>query len=245
MNNLLYQEDVLLLLRLIITYILAEFVFQPITWQSDKQLKGIRSSAYYKHILIVAGFTFISLNLWNLQGVLFSTIIALAHGLLDLWKIRNDNNVTLSTFIRKQILHLIILIISWIAVTNAWTKIAIAAPDLWNSYPVLLISLGYVFCIVPCSYIIRYATKEMITQDDNGNVKRGGRLIGIFERIIIFTFVLFHQYEAIGFLITGKSILRFGDTQKKETEYVLVGTMISYGLAIMAGVAVNLFRNKI
>jgi hypothetical protein len=52
--------------------------------------------------------------------------------------------------------------------------------------------------------------------------------------------VLLSQYEAIGFLITGKSILRFADGQKKETEYVLVGTMMSYAFAIIIAVLVKI-----
>ena len=49
------------------------------------------------------------------------------------------------------------------------------------------------------------------------------------------------QYEAIGFLITGKSIIRFSGTQEeKKSEYVLLGTMLSYGLAIVPGVVVRM-----
>ena len=68
-------------------------------------------------------------------------------------------------------------------------------------------------------------------------VENGGKLIGIFERIIILTLVLLNQYEAIGFLITGKSIIRFADKNSDlKSEYVLVGTMMSYALAILIGV---------
>jgi hypothetical protein len=58
--------------------------------------------------------------------------------------------------------------------------------------------------------------------------------------MVILTLVLLGQYEAIGFLITGKSIIRFADTNPKlRSEYVLVGTMMSYALAILMGVFVN------
>lgn len=70
-----------------------------------------------------------------------------------------------------------------------------------------------------------------IMQDKKNNQQedRNGYLIGIFERIIILTFVLIHQYEAIGFLITGKSIIRFSSKNEVlKSEYVLLGTMMSY-----------------
>ncbi|HWZ22996.1 MAG TPA: hypothetical protein VNW06_10105, partial [Cytophagaceae bacterium] len=64
--------------------------------------------------------------------------------------------------------------------------------------------------------------------------------IGIFERIIILTFVLLGQYEAIGFLITGKSIIRFANKEEHlRSEYVLVGTMMSYAMSIIVGVSIN------
>ncbi len=69
-----------------------------------------------------------------------------------------------------------------------------------------------------------------LSTDNKENIESAGFKIGLYERTIIFTLVLIGQYEAIGFLITGKSILRFGDKDKSHSEYVLVGTMLSYAL---------------
>jgi hypothetical protein len=236
------QEEALILVRLLITHLLADFVFQPGSWVNDKRNKGFRSTAYYKHLAVVGAMAFIGTGQWNIKGMGVVLFITLTHAIIDMWKIKTDKNNGLSYFIADQVAHLFVLLLSWLYLIQGWLKTSEVAQDIWNSFPALLITLGYLFCIVPSSLIIRLATKEMIRQDQEGNVKRGGRLIGIFERIIIFTFVLFQQYEAIGFLVTGKSILRFGEMQKKETEYILVGTMISYALAILAGVIVNLLR---
>ena len=47
------------------------------------------------------------------------------------------------------------------------------------------------------------------------------------------------QWAAIGLLIAAKSVFRFGDLNKgknrKLTEYVLIGTLLSFGLAILSG----------
>ncbi|HVZ56246.1 MAG TPA: hypothetical protein VG870_06270 [Chitinophagaceae bacterium] len=59
--------------------------------------------------------------------------------------------------------------------------------------------------------------------------------------LLIFIFVMENQFEAIGLLIAAKSILRFREnilTQNK-TEYLLVGTLISLSLAILAGLLVR------
>jgi hypothetical protein len=62
----------------------------------------------------------------------------------------------------------------------------------------------------------------------------------MLERILILTFVLIDQFAGIGFLIAAKSILRFGDIKnkenRKEAEYILLGTMISFIIAIAIGI---------
>jgi hypothetical protein len=47
---------------------------------------------------------------------------------------------------------------------------------------------------------------------------------------------MINQYEAIGFIVAAKSLLRFKDTDTAKTEYVLAGTFLSFGIAIICGV---------
>ena len=67
------------------------------------------------------------------------------------------------------------------------------------------------------------------------NIKNAGALIGNLERILTIVFVIIGQYEAIGFIIAAKSILRFKDTDTAKTEYVLAGTFLSFGIALLCG----------
>jgi hypothetical protein len=52
--------------------------------------------------------------------------------------------------------------------------------------------------------------------------------------------VVSNHWEAIGFLMAAKSVFRFGDlkesTDRKLTEYILIGTFVSFGLAILTGI---------
>jgi len=61
----------------------------------------------------------------------------------------------------------------------------------------------------------------------------------MLERLFVFGFILMQQWAAIGLLIAAKSVFRFGDLNKgknrKLTEYVLIGTLLSFGLAILSG----------
>ena len=53
--------------------------------------------------------------------------------------------------------------------------------------------------------------------------------------------VLAGELTAIGFLVAAKSILRFGDIQgaeeRKLTEYVIIGTFMSFGWAMLTALA--------
>lgn len=61
-----------------------------------------------------------------------------------------------------------------------------------------------------------------------------GRLIGLLERGLIYLLLMTGQAGGIGFLIAAKSILRFDTASKdqKAGEYVIIGTLASFGWAI-------------
>lgn len=65
----------------------------------------------------------------------------------------------------------------------------------------------------------------------------------MLERLLICCFILAGHFEAIGFLLAAKSIFRFGDLKeaqdRKLTEYVLIGTLLSFGIAIATGLLVQ------
>ena len=56
------------------------------------------------------------------------------------------------------------------------------------------------------------------------------------ERLLILVFVLLGKWEGVGFLLAAKSVFRFGDLKEAHdmrlTEYVLIGTLLSFGIAI-------------
>jgi len=68
-------------------------------------------------------------------------------------------------------------------------------------------------------------------------LKDGGKYIGYLERLLIFVFVLSGQFAGVGFLITAKSILRFGELKdsenRKQAEYIIIGTFASFLYAIL------------
>ena len=69
----------------------------------------------------------------------------------------------------------------------------------------------------------------------------GGRIIGWLERALIFLLVMVGQPAGIGFLLAAKSVLRFGEvkdaTQRRLAEYIIIGTLMSFGWAIAVAYA--------
>src|SRR5690606_23755830 len=101
---------------------------------------------------------------------------------------------------------------------------------LLNSTGFLAVIGTYLIVIFPTGYLIGKATRRW--QDEieptykMNSLEAAGRYIGIFERILVLTFIITDNFAAIGFLIAAKSILRFSDKSetgaRKQTEYVLI-----------------------
>lgn len=231
----------LLLIQLLLAHFISDFVLQTSNMVATKRWF---SKAMLLHIVIVYVATALLSGLWW-----WSLLIALLHWLIDSLKIELTKREKLSgmvLFVGDQLLHVAVIMAVWAYTQSNWPALAksLSLP-LWN-YPIGLIMLGYVVVIWPIGYLIRFATQSITKQVNatqaNGEdkIEHGGKLIGQFERIIILTFVLLQQYEAIGFLITGKSIIRFAQRDENlRSEYVLVGTMMSYAFSIITGVLIN------
>jgi hypothetical protein len=74
-----------------------------------------------------------------------------------------------------------------------------------------------------------------------------GRMIGLLERGLIYLMVMIGEPTGIGFLIAAKSILRF-DTVSQDrhiSEYVIIGTLASFGWALAASFAAEALINSL
>lgn len=229
-----------LLIRLLIAHFISDFALQTRRMVDDKKWF---SWAMLSHVSIVFGMTFLLSGTWKI-----SLAIALLHWATDGLKIELKEKYPKKEsllFITDQLVHVLAIIGAWFWHFNMYDKFLKTISLPFTNYKFSLLLLGYIWLIYPVGYLIKFITKNIAhtnpsTPDNEAKVEHGGKLIGQFERIIILTLVLFNQYEAIGFLITGKSIIRFADHNSDlRSEYVLVGTMMSYAVAILTGVVLN------
>lgn len=231
----------ILYVKLILAHLLGDFLLQPSSWVKAKKEKKIHSPELYYHTLIHGGL--IMLLLWDIKYGLLALVMMTIHLAIDLLKIyvQNPSNVV-KWFVGDQALHLLSILI----IGTFWSEPEISffnwldTPQIWI-YITALFFLTYVTGIAIQIMMANWA--NAIDDDNSESLKDAGRYIGILERLFIFTFIVTGNLSAIGFLLAAKSIFRFGDLKdakgRKLTEYILIGTLLSFGVATATGLLVR------
>lgn len=227
----------MIFLKLILAHLIGDFFLQPTSWIKDKEEKKLLSTRLYLHILIHVAL--LILIFWGASKWPIILAVGLSHFLIDAIKLLVQNQKTKRLFFfLDQLLHLLVIVIaSWLFTTHHLAIDAILSPS------TLLFITCITFLTIPVSIIMKTIfLKWNISKLVEGmeSLQDAGKYIGILERILVFIFIIFNHWEAVGFLITAKSVFRFGDLreskERKLTEYVLIGTLISFGIAILTGI---------
>ena len=227
--------------KLLILQLLAHLV-SDFYLQTEKSCKSKADNAFKsRHLYIHALITFACAWLFSLTvGYWWAALlIAALHLIIDGLKSVCKN--LKGAFFIDQLLHVAVIV----AAVMLFNKVStIALPTWLPETKVLLWIVAFVFCLRPANFFIQNIFKEAkISIPDSGkeqSLPNAGRVIGNVERMLTLVFVMLGQYEAIGFLLAAKSLLRFRETDTVKSEYVLVGTLLSFGIAILIGVAVKL-----
>ncbi|HLN94655.1 MAG TPA: DUF3307 domain-containing protein [Flavobacterium sp.] len=225
----------ILFVKLFLAHLLGDFLLQPNSWVRNKEEKKLRSPYLYLHTLLHGVLAF---AVAGKEGFwVYAMVLAVVHGGIDAAKLVLQRDATKRQwFIIDQLLHIasICLIVMWNEPTDLeW--------QLDDSFLILL--TGAILLTKPTSLLIKVIISGWTPDDKpgDGSLSNAGNYIGILERLFVFGFILTGHFEAIGFLLGAKSIFRFGDltraNDRKLTEYVLIGTLLSFGIAILAGLA--------
>ena len=220
-----------LLILLLLFHLLGDFYMQCDDFCKAKNDKGFLSWQLYVHALIMAICTWLANP--TLSFVWPALIIGVSHLVIDGLKSYLKN--WRYAFWIDQLLHIVLLVCVSYWYRGDASCFPISDPDMFR-YIVLATSV--LFLLKPTNIIINQIFKEFKLQlgvdcNTNESLVLAGHVIGGVERLMVFVFVMLGEYEAIGFLIAAKSILRFKETDTARTEYVLVGTLLSFMLAIM------------
>lgn len=212
-------------------HLVADFWLQPSSWVSHKKENGWKSKKLILHTLIASVLPVVftlQLTLWWFVPGIFLT-----HYLIDV--VKSKVKQILWVFLADQLLHIGIL---WILATF-FTEIIL--PDSFLHF--WIYACGFVLITNPLGILIGMFLKSVTKADSNAVQLNASAWIGIFERILIVIFVTTGQIQAIGFLVAAKSVFRFSEIQhegNQKAEYFLLGTLVSFTMAIVVGMGVKI-----
>lgn len=240
----------IILIKLILAHLIGDFSLQFKKWVDHKRNHGLKSVYLYLHVVIHAIVTLLllwpdirkdPLYLW------IPMIILITHYLIDAVKLMLRNNANEQSFeqhtkheqvlfFTDQFFHLLVIFGIWFWVD----KEAFSLVSMLFTQHNLLLLLCLFMLTQPSAIIIKMLIAGWLPENESKEKKtlaNAGKLIGILERLFVFGFVVSGNWSGIGFLLAAKSVFRFGDLKEKEgikfTEYILIGTLLSFGLAML------------
>lgn len=238
----------ILFFNLLLAHLISDFWLQTDKIVVEKRKFGFKGGALYIHSLIVAFISYIcsgSYSFWP-----YAIIIFVSHAMIDFLKARFK--IKLWPFVVDQILHFVILY--WIAIfyvqnNPEWLQFKFIPEEFALKVPVLVCAI--ILCTSSANFLIRevlakFRINTLMKKKNSSNEKssvrlrNAGALIGGLERLLVYAFVLIGNYEAAGLTIAAKTILRFRDDEGPRTEFVLVGTLLSFLITLVIAVFVLL-----
>lgn len=231
----------IVLLKLFLAHLIGDFFLQTRNIVFDKEQKKLQSLHLYIHSFLHGALAFILI--WDLSFWKYALLIFISHLIIDTIKLYAQTNKNrTSLFFLDQLAHILIIIFIW----NSMMPVSMPISMLWSSQ-FLLPVVAILFLTQPASIITRVIISRWTphTEDDeNESLVSAGKYIGVLERLFVFAFIVSGQLQAIGFLIAAKSVFRFGDLRdsknRKLTEYILIGTFVSFGIAMLVGFAYSI-----
>ncbi len=231
------MEASLWLIKLILSHLLTDFILQPNKWVQKRKLHHFAAIHLYLHGLVtgILAWVFIGWQYW-----MIALIVMISHIIIDGWKSYQKDN--LSYFVIDQFLHLLVIVSCWLFTFFYWDTILLNWQHVSANAKFWKMVTAIVFLTMPAGILIGKMTnhwRENIT--DSESLANAGKWIGMVERIIILIFVLYNQYSAIGLLVAAKGIIRFNEKDRPEikTEYLVIGTLLSIAMAIIAGLLIK------
>ncbi|MCD8207479.1 MAG: DUF3307 domain-containing protein [Bacteroidales bacterium] len=227
-----------IIVKLLLVHVVCDFFLQSRKWCEAKRSRSLRGLAASSiHALIIALLSYVIMADWSCWWIPVTLLVS--HWVIDVcksWFCRESA----TSFVMDQLAHVaIICAIAYFY--SCSSKVEFGEPYVtWMLY-----GLSYLLVLTPSSTMIRLFTQQWTSGEvaiDTMTLPNAGKWIGYLERILILTFIYAGHFEGIGFLIAAKSIFRFSDLNKtpdvRKTEYVLLGTLMSFAIGIVIGLIV-------
>ncbi|MGF1670977.1 MAG: DUF3307 domain-containing protein [Balneolaceae bacterium] len=243
------QEILIVFLKLLMAHMVSDFLVQPESWIEQRKIQNYKSGYLYVHILIVILLSWFFLGDWTKWKI--PVFIGLTHLLIDIWKSYRPD--TFISFLADQFAHIMVLVLAAIIYSGSMQLKSMISLEI-NPYFLWVTVSAFFIVMWPSGYFVSAAMSRWqeelsarLQEDRNRGLDAAGMWIGILERILILLFILMDQFGAVGFLIAAKSVFRFGSISNANdqilAEYILIGTLVSFSLAISVGVVTRFMLN--
>ena len=221
------------LTKLLLSHLLTDFLLQKTQWVKNRNQYHFASRSLYLHTFITAAFAWLLIG-W--QYWLIALIIFVTHTIIDGLKSYAPDEP--KYFLIDQALHLGVIVACWWFIFYDWSDLKLNWEKISEDTNLWIMITGYFFVAWPSGFLVGQLTKKWRANLPNAEgLENAGRWIGILERLMILTLVLFNEYESVGLLIAAKGIIRFNENNRTEqkTEYLVIGTLISIAIAVVTG----------
>ncbi|MBU5317608.1 DUF3307 domain-containing protein [Clostridium bornimense] len=249
-----------LILLCILCHFLMDFLFQNDTIlklrfpsykkKSTDIVKSMKGNFYHTLVHFIGLFFIVGgYSVYNNIAVPFFSlfIITIGHFIIDFIKsfiiiYFPDFKDNLWIFLIDQMLHIVVILVSFLRSDNS-------AYEFNNTSKILLIAIVFLLSTYVSGIFIKILIKYISKRDKffndeviinnrikNSGAKNGGFIIGILERTFILVIMILNQPSIIGFVLAVKSVARFKKLEDENfAEYFIIGTFISFIIAIIGG----------
>ncbi len=234
------MEAFIVLIKLLCAHLCSDFIFQTDAINNGKRKSGSKGLGYQMiHSMIHTIFAYLFVADWSCW--LIPVVILVSHFFIDMIKCKFHKD-SLMIFLMDQLAHIIVIGLLWFFLY--YEEVDLSCLACYCSANVWFIGMAYILMLKPSSILLSlFLDKWTPASPNTQSLPNAGQWIGYIERILILTFILIGSMEGVGFLLAAKSVFRFGELNKakeiRTTEYVLIGTLASFTIAILTGIAVS------
>ncbi|MBN2412412.1 DUF3307 domain-containing protein [candidate division KSB1 bacterium] len=243
------------LIALFAAHLLGDFVMQTTKDVENKHKMWV----LVRHTGLVAAASWALCGLWSIWFI--PAAVFIAHLIIDFVKSRLVKD-GLYTFIIDQLVHFLSLVL----VARLVAVLYLPAPGFWVIFfgpgflKFLVVLSGLIMATRVGGFLIGYMLNPMEKELAEAAQKQtepaifkgltnGALFIGQLERALILIFFLAGESGGIGFLIAAKSIFRYGEvknrTDKMTAEYIIIGTLMSFGFGILVAIVTRMVLGTI
>jgi hypothetical protein len=231
------QFDAHLFVSLFAAHLIGDFVMQT---RYDVLYKK-HLPVLFKHAFTVAILSWLfagSMELW-----IILPWIGITHAATDYVKAVYGDALgePFGMFLLDQAVHIAVIILTAFAVPELFTYESVWLVMFGDQFiQALIILSGVILAVRVAGIVIGIWIGPMLQLMDEqvrGQFESSSSIIGQLERLLIFFFVFTGLYSGVGFLLGAKALFRMGTlidrTRRYESEYVIVGTLISFTWALI------------